>query len=98
MFIEPETVEGFQLVRYGSWVEGGYFSRKRRIQELYGGSLGPPESTQGLQSSAFVWNIKRILLITIGKEVRLLTGVQPSLSGELSGDGGSTTMLVTLQV
>lgn len=24
-----------------------------------------------------------------------LTGVQPSLSGELSGDGGSTTMLVT---
>lgn len=26
-----------------------------------------------------------------------LTGVLPSLSGEVSGEGGSTTMLVTLQ-
>lgn len=39
-----------------------------------------------------------MLNIIIPKEVCLLTGVQPSLSGELSGDGGSTTMLVTLQV
>lgn len=31
------------------------------------------------------------------KKQCFLTGVPPSLSGELSGDGGSTTMLVTLQ-
>ena len=37
------------------------------------------------------------VFILKGKKRRFLTGVQPSLSGELAGDGGSTTMLVTLQ-
>lgn len=78
-------------------MEDVYFSHKQNNRPTIRLESWPTRasSLQGLDLPAFMWNIKRILTFII---LRLLTGVQPSLSGELSGDGGSTTMLVTLQV
>lgn len=81
-------------------MEDAYFSHKQNNTPTIRLESWPTRasSLQGLDLPVGMWNIKRILTFRIPKELRLLTGVQPSLSGELSGDGGSTTMLVTLQV